>query len=143
MLEKTIESPLDCKGIQPVWPKGNQPWMFIGRTDAEAETSIFWPPDVKSLLIGKDPDAWKDWRQEEKGTTEDETVGWHLMSLSKVWELVMDREAWRPAVHWGCKESDTTEQLNWTDFVCLILFPQHTHTHTWLKGIDNKTKYFS
>ena len=77
VLEKTLESLLDCKEIQPVHPKGNQPWVFIGRTDAEAKTPILWPPDVKSWLIEKDPDAGKDWRQEEKGTTEDEMVGWH------------------------------------------------------------------
>ena len=77
MLEKTLENTLDCKEIQPVHPKGDQSWMFIGRTDAEAEAPIFWPPDVKNGLIGKDPDAGKDWRQEEKGMTEDEMVGWH------------------------------------------------------------------
>ena len=77
MLEKTLESPLDCKEIQPVNPKGNQYWIFIGRTDAEAETPVFWPPDAKNWLTGKDPDAGKDWRQEEKGMTEDEMVGWH------------------------------------------------------------------
>ena len=73
----TLESPLDCKEIQPVHPKGNQPWIFIGRTDAEAEAPILWPPDVESQHIGEDPDAGKDWGQEEKGTTEDEMVGWH------------------------------------------------------------------
>ena len=77
VLEKTLESPLDCKEIQPVHPKGDQYWIFIGRTDVEAETPILWPPEVKSLLIWKDPDAEKDWRQEENGLTEDETVGWH------------------------------------------------------------------
>ena len=77
VLEKTLESLLDSKEIQPVHPKGNQSWIFIGRTDAEAETLIFWPPDAKNWLIWKDPDAGKDWRQEEKGMTEDETVGWH------------------------------------------------------------------
>ena len=77
VLEKPLESFLDSKEIKPVNPKGNQPWIFIGRTDAEAEAPIFWPPDEKSQLIGKDPDAGKDWRQEEKGTTEDEMVGWH------------------------------------------------------------------
>ena len=77
VLEKTLKSPLDCKEIKPVYPKGNQSWIFTGRTDAEAETPIFWPPDVKNWLIRKDPDAGKDWRQEEKGTTEDEMVGWH------------------------------------------------------------------
>ena len=77
VLEKTLESPLDGKEIQPVHPKGDQSWMFIGRTDAEAETPILWPPDMKSWLIGKDPDAGRDWGQEEKGTTEDEMVGWH------------------------------------------------------------------
>ena len=77
VLEKTLESPLDCKDIQSVHPKGDQSWMFIGRTDVEAETPIFWPPNAKSWLIGKDSDAGKDWRWEEKGTTEDEMVGWH------------------------------------------------------------------
>ena len=77
VLEKTLENPLDCKEIQPVHPKRNQSWIFIGRTDAEAETPILWPPDAKSWLIGKDPDAGKDWRQEEKGMTEDEMFGWH------------------------------------------------------------------
>ena len=77
VLEKTPESPLDCKEIKPIHPKGNQSWIFIGRTDTEAEAPILWPPDVKNWLIGKDPNAGKDWRQEEKGTTEDEMVGWH------------------------------------------------------------------
>ena len=77
VLEKILERPLDCKEIQPVHPEGNQFWMFIGRTDAEAETPILWSPNSKNWLIGKDPDAGKDWRQEEKGTTEDEMVGWH------------------------------------------------------------------
>ena len=77
VLEKTLESPVDCKEIQPVHPKGDQSWVFIGRTDAEAETPILWPPNGKNWLIGKDPDAGKDWKQKEKGTTEDEMVGWH------------------------------------------------------------------
>ena len=77
VLEETLESPLDCKEIQPVHPKGDQSWIFIGRPDVEAETPILWPPDAKSWLIGKDPDAEKDWGQEEKGMTEDEMVGWH------------------------------------------------------------------
>ena len=77
VLEKTLESPLDCKEIKPVHPKGNQSWIFIGRTDAEADAPVLWPPDVKNWLIGKDPDARKDWRQEEKGATEDEMAEWH------------------------------------------------------------------
>ena len=97
VLEKTLESPLDCKEIQPVHFKGNQSWIFIGRTDAEVETPILWPPDAKNWFIWKDPDAGKDWRGEEKGTAEDEMVGWHHRlnghELSKLGELVMDREA--------------------------------------------------
>ena len=103
VLEKTLESPLDYKEIQPVHPKGNQSWIFIGRTDAEAEVLVHWPPDVKGWLIWKDPDDGKDRKQEEKGMTEDEMVGWITdlvdMYLSRLQELVMDREVWRAAVH--------------------------------------------
>jgi len=106
VLEKTLESPLDCKEIQPVYPKGDQSSVFSGRTDAEAETPILWPPDAKSWLIEKDPDAGKDWGQEEKGTTEDEMVGWHHQFNGHGFGRT-------PGASWGCKESDTTERLNW------------------------------
>ena len=101
VLGKTLESPMDCKEIKQVSPKGNQSWIFIGRTEAEAP--IFWPLDVKNCLIGKDHDAGKDWRQEEKGKTENEMVGWRPdmmdMNLSKLRETVKEREAWHAAVH--------------------------------------------
>ena len=118
VLEKTLESPLDCKEIQPVHSKGDQSWVFIGGTDVEDESPILWPPDVKSWLIWQDPDAGKDWGQEEKGTTEEEMVGWHHQPDGHEF-------AWTPGVgdgqgglaccsSWDCKALDTTEQLNWT-----------------------------
>ena len=97
MLEKTVESPLDSKEIRPVNPKGNQSWIFIGRTDTEAEDPVFWPPGVNNQHIEKDPDAEKHWRKEEKGLTEGEMVGWHHysmdMSLDKLWKIEKDRDA--------------------------------------------------
>ena len=135
VLEKTLESPLDCKEIQLVHPK-DQSWMFIGRSDVEAETPILWPPDVKSWLIGKDPDAGKDWGQEEKGTTEDEMVGWHH-------RLDGHGFGWTPGVgdgqgglvccsSWCHKESDTTEQLNWTELKYGISRQHWARTITWM-----------
>ena len=115
----SLESPLDCKEIQPVHSKGGQSWVFFGRNDAKAETPVLWPSHAKSWLIGKDSDAGRDWGQEEKGTTEDETAGWHHQLDGREFE-------WTPGVgdgqgglaccdSWGCKESDTTEGLNWTE----------------------------
>ena len=119
VLEKTLESPLDCKEIHPVNPKGNQSWIFIGRTDAEAETPILWPPYVKNWLTGKDRDAGKDRRQEEKGMTEDEMVGWHHRLNGHEFELNLGVGDGQGSLMcyspWGLKESDMTEWLNWTD----------------------------
>ena len=125
VLEKTLDSPLDCKEVQPVHPKGDQSWVFIRRTDVEAATPILWPPDAKSWLTGKDPDAGRDWGQEEKGTTEDEMVGWH--------HWLDGRESgWTPGVgdglgglaccgSWGRKESDTAEWLKWTELNAMLV----------------------
>ena len=125
VLERTLESPLDCKEIQPVHPKSNQSWIFIGRTDAEAETPIIRPPDGKNWLIGKDPDAGKDWRDEEKGTTEDEMVGWRhwLDGREFEWALGVGDGQWSLVCYspWGCKESDMTEWLNWTELQARFL----------------------
>ena len=113
VLEKTLESPLDCKKIKPVNPKGNQSWIFIGRTDAEAP--ILWPPDAKNWLIGKDPDAEKDWRQEKKGMTEDEMVWWyHRLDGHEFEQALGDSKGHGNLLcPWSRKESDTTERLNW------------------------------
>ena len=125
VLEKTPENPLDCKEIQPVHSIGDQSWVFIGRNDAEAETLILWPPDAKSWLTGKGPEAGKDWGQ-EKGTTEDEMVGWHH-------QLDGHESEWTPGVgdgqgglaccvSWGHKESDRTERLNWTELMWVYIW---------------------
>ena len=119
VLEKTLESPLDCKEIQPVHSEGDQPWDFFGRTDAKAEALVLWPPHVKSWLTGKDSSAGRGWGQEEKGTTEDEMAAWHH-------RLDGSESEWTPGVgdgqgglaccdSWHRKESETTERLNWTD----------------------------
>ena len=114
--EKTLESPLDCKKIKPVNPKGNQPWIVIERTDAEAEAPILWPPDAKSWLVREDLDAGKDWRQEEKGMTEDEMVGWHHWLNAHEFEQAPGDGEGQGSLAccspWGGKELNTTEQLN-------------------------------
>ena len=117
LLEKTLESPLDCKEIQPVHPKGNQSWILTGRTDAEAETPILWPPDVNKWLIGKDPDAEKDWRQ-EKRMTEDEMVGWHHWLNEHGFEQAPGKRQgiWHAAVH-GITKSGTWLR-SWTITIC-------------------------
>ena len=126
VLEKTLKSPLDCKEIQLVHPKGDQPWVFFGRNDAKAETPVLWPPDVKSWLIGKDSDAGRDWVQEEKGTTEDEMSGWHQQLDRLEFEWTPGDGDGQGGLEccdsWGRKKSDTTEWLNWTKsklFSCL------------------------
>ena len=119
VLEKSLESPLDCREFQPVHPKGNESLIFIGRTDAEAETPILWPPDAMNWLFWKDPDAGKDWRWEEKGTTEDEIVWWYHRLIGHESEQTLGVGEGQGSLAccspWGRKESDTTEWLNWTD----------------------------
>jgi len=141
VLEKILESLLDCKEIQPVQPKGNKYWIFIGKTDAEIETPILWPPEAKSWLLRKDPDAGKDWRQEEKVTTEDEMVGWHHGLNGHEFEQALrvgdgqgSLACYSP---WGCKDSDMNEQLNWTENVsewrtALVLLEAYRNIVTYL-----------
>ena len=146
VLEKTLESPLDCKEIQSVHSEGDQPWDFFGRTDAKAETPVLWPPHAKSWLIEEDSDAGRDWGQEEKGTTEDEMAGWH--------HWLDGRESeWTPGVgdgqgglaccdSWGRKESDTTKrlngtELNWTEWLLHAIWSQHRSQHNTVKIKNN------
>ena len=131
VLEKTLESPLDCKEIKPVNPKGNQSWIFTGRTDGEAETPILWLPDAKNWLIGKDPDAGKDWRQEEKGATEDEMVGWpHRLDgceFEQAPGVGVGQGSLLCCSLRGHKEPDTTERLNWTEAPLSMGFPRQEY----------------
>ena len=131
VLEKTLESPLDCK-IKPVNPKGNQSWMFIGRTDAEAETPILWPPDVKNWLIWKYPDAGKDWRQEEKWTTEDKMVGWHHRldghEFAQALGVGDGQGSLVCCTPWGSKGSDMTE--DWNELNCAEIISSEIYLHT-------------
>ena len=121
VLEKTLQSPLDCKEIKPLNPKGNQSWIFIGRTDAEAEAPMLWPPDAKSQIIRKDPGAGQDWRQEEKGMIEDELVGWHHWHNGHEFDQTPEDGERQGSLAccspWDCKELDTTEWLNNNSFL--------------------------
>ena len=149
MLEKTLESPLDCKEIQPVHSKGDQPWVF-GRNDAKAETPVLWPPHANSWLIGKGSDAGRDWGQEEKGMTEDEMAGWHHWFDGREFE-------WTPGVgdgqgvlaccnSWGHKQSDTTEWLKWTELNTYFTFFLGTSDiifSTWTERNVSYTKLYN
>ena len=130
MLEKTLESPLDCKEIQPVHSEGDQSWVFFGRTDTKAETPILWPPHAKSWLIGKDSDAGRDWGQEEKGTTEDEMTGWHHQFDGHEFEWTQGVGDGQGGLacwdSWRRKELNTTEWLNWTElnWLCFLKYSE-------------------
>ena len=142
VFENTLESPLDCKEIKPVNPKGNQPWILLRRIDTEAEASIIWPPDAKNWLIGKDPDAGKDWRR-EKGMTEDEVVGWHHWLNGHKFEQALRVGNGQGSLAccnpWGRKELDTTEWLNWTEIITYwlptpVFLPGEVHGQRSLMG---------
>ena len=143
-LEKTLENPVDCKEIQPVNPKGNQSWIFSGRTDAEAGAPILWLPDVKNWLIGKDPDAGKDWGQEEKGMTEDEIVGWHHRLDGHEFGQALGAGDGQGGLAgcspWGGKELDMTERLNWAELTETI--KRSVVARGWVrKGEDEEMKH--
>ena len=124
LLEKTLKSPLDCKEIKPANPKGNQSWIFIGRTDAEAEVPILWPLHVKGWLTGKDPDAGQDWSQEKKRVTEDEMIGWQHQLNRHEFQQALGVDGQRSLVccsPWGHKQSDTSKWLNWIDTFSSVL----------------------
>ena len=149
VLEKTLENPLDCKELRPVNPKGNQSWIFIGRTDVEAEAPILWPPDGKNWLIRKDPDAGKDWRQEEKGTTEDEMVGWHHRLDGHEFDMSLDRSWWwtgKPGVLQSTGSQrvghDWGTELNWLTATNLRMsaYPATTSLKFCLHGVHS-SKY--
>ena len=142
VLEKTLESPLDCKEIPPVHSKGDQPWMFFGRNDAKAKTPVLWPSHMKSWVIGKDPGAGRDWGQEEKGMTENEMAGWHHWLGGCAFEWTLGGGDGQGVLaccdSWGCKESDTTEWLNENHYKGLckhFIFPVvgvHCSTLNWV-----------
>ena len=145
VLEKTVESPLDCKEIQPVHPKGNQSCVFIGRTDVEAETAILWPPHEKSWLIGKDPDAARDWGLEEKGTKEVEMAGWHHWLDAHEFRCTLGvgdgQRGLTCCNSWGHKQLETTEWLNWTELTFFLptsvpqdLVPPNSNLSPFLTG---------
>ena len=140
VLGKTLESPLVCKEIQPVHPKGDQSWVFIGRTDVEAETPVLWPPDAKSWLTWKDPDAGKDWRREQKGMTEDEVVGWHHRLNGHEFEQTPGvgdgLEGLVCCGSWGHQELDATERLKWTELNSIL------ESFVDYKGYSNSSKWF-
>ena len=144
VLEKTFESPLDCKEIQPVHPKGDQSWMFIEKTEGEAETLILLLPNAKGWLIWKGPDAGKDWRWEEKGTTKDEMVGWHHWLNGHEFESTLGvgdgQEGLTCCSPWGCKELDMTEWLNWTEPMLIRVFESQQDTHD---GWNNRNEVFN
>ena len=145
VLQKTLESPLDCKEIQPVRSEGDQPWDFFGRNDAKAETPVLWPPHTKSWLIGKDSDAGRDWGQEEKGTTEDEMAGRHhwLDGRESEWTpgVVDEQGGLACCDSWGHNESDMTERLNWTEGVKIWVTFYFSCNHTKKTPIIPLEKY--